>query len=363
MESVAPHAITAATSQFVVPLQNQLFIAAFGAGIFAHHTAQSVQPCVDSAGAARTCFLTEVGFVDFGPQLQMLANPGEAYPALIEGHPFGEEEISCPERAEPPTPAWHATAAHHLEMGLADDMLGYEIPAPGWFADPAVYDDNACPAGAQAQSDPSADYDRFNNYHKLESESVGPDTGNEVAQHLAVLGDCAASGTLGSCDGAPQVCRDGSDRDILPGRFLLAGGGLTRRGRDSPAGLWVVPCGASALTPGTGTIIGMGGVTAFGSTPVDATGVFMDFDGRPQAGGPTIDTRGMLVTHPDGSVTRYFVDPYPPLSGSSPGPAVLAPAVPDLPVPVLLVLFAPLLLPAAARHMSRSARRRSRVRD
>jgi hypothetical protein len=343
MEDVAPHALGAATSGFVVPLQNQLFIAAFAAGLFAHHTAATVQPCVDAEGAPRTCFATEVGLADFGPRLQMLVNPGEAYPALIDGHPFGREQISCPERAEPPTASWYATGAHHLEMGLGDDMLGYEIPAPGWFADSAVYEDPACPPGSMAQTDPSADYDQFNNYHKLESESVGPDTGSDVATHLAMLGDCAAAGTLGACSGTPQVCRSGQTDSIQPGRFLLSDGSFTRKGKDGPVGMWVLPCGSTAFSPGAGRVIALPGVAAFGTTPVDASGVFMDYDGRLQPDGPSIDTRGMLVTRPDGSVTRYFLDPYLPLSGSPPGAAVLGPTVPDLPLPALAAAALPLI--------------------
>src|SRR5207253_10716965 len=175
------------------------------------------------------------------------------------------------ERLEPAAADWHAAAAHKLQMGLGDDMLGYLIPAPGWFADAAVFADPGCPQGAQAQSDPSADYDQFNNYHKLESESVGPDTGNAVAGNLAMLAECAAAGSLAGCSGTPSVCQTGS-RVIEPGRFLLGDGTFTRRGRDGPVGMWVVPCASTGFMPGAGTLIGLNGVTAFGSTPVAANG-------------------------------------------------------------------------------------------
>jgi hypothetical protein len=334
LEDVAPTGISWATSQFDVPLQNQLFIAAFGAGIFAHRTASTVSPCIDAENTARTCFLTEVGLLDLGPQLEMLAAPGEAYPALIEGHPFGMEQISCPERAEPPVADWHATAAHKLQMGLGDDMLGYMIPAPGWFADSAVFADPGCPPGAQAQSNPSADYDQYNNYHKLESESVGPDTGNDVATQLAKLADCAAAGTLQTCAATPSLCQNGS-RTIESGRFLLADGTFTRKGKDGPVGMWLLPCGITTFTPGTGTLIALPGISGFGSTPVNATGTFVDFDGRTQTV-PDINTRGMLVSGGGGSgTTYYFMDPYTPLAGTSPGAAQQAPQVPETPFPAL----------------------------
>jgi hypothetical protein len=263
-----------------------------------------VLPCLDSNSLAAACFLTEVGLLDLGPQLEMLVNPGEAYPALIEGHPFGIEQMSCPARAAPPVPAWHAHADHKLEMGLGDDLIGYEIPAPGWFADPAVHLDPTCPLGARALSDPAADYDQYNQYHKLESESVGPDAGVLVPQHLAALADDSPS----------------ANNAIQAGRFLMASGALTRRGADGPVGMWVLPPGTTAFSPGAGTVIAVAGINAFGSLPVTNHGVFMDFDGRPQAQ-PDIDTRGMLVKGPHGSVTRYFMDPYPQLTGAAPGSA------------------------------------------
>ncbi|MGZ4105278.1 MAG: hypothetical protein ACXVP8_08445 [Actinomycetota bacterium] len=304
-EQIAPHPITAMTEQFNVPLQNQLFIAAFASGLFAHRTTATVSPCLDATSIPRTCFLTEVGLLDFGPQLQMLVNPGEAYPALIEGDPFGVEQMACPDRAEPPAPAWHARAEHKLEMGLGNDMIGYEIPSPAWFADPAVVVDPTCPLGAQFQSDPSADYDRNDQYHKLESESAGQDAGNLVASHMAALADQAGGATAST---------------ISSGRFLMSDGSFTRKGADGPVGMWILPEGTSSFAPGTGIIVALSGIAGFGSARVTCHGVFMDFDGRAQ-NAPDIDTRGMLVMGPHGKVTRYFLDPYAVLGGSAPGAA------------------------------------------
>jgi len=303
-EEIAHHSLTPRIDQFYVPLQNQLFMVAFANGLFAHRTAATILPCLDNNHVPQVCFLTEVGLVDFGPQLQMLVNPGEAYPALMEGHPFGIEQMSCPGRAEPPVPAWHSTAEHKLQMGLGDDLIGYEVPGPGWFADVAVENDPTCPMGAQFQDDPTADYDQNDQYHKLESESVGPDGGNLVAQHLSALADLSAA----------------TPNDIRSGRFLTGAGSFTRKGADGPVGMWVLPNGTSTFAPGVGMLIAIAGVNAFGSTPVTAHGVFMDFDGRAQSSAD-INTRGMLFTNPDNSVTRYYMDPYAVLTGSSPGAA------------------------------------------
>src|SRR5260370_3542060 len=105
-------------------------------------------------------------------------------------------------------------------MGLGDDLIGYEIPSRGWFADPAVHVDPFCPLGARFQSDPTSDYDQHNQYHKLESESVGPDGGDLVPQHLAALAD--------------QTSPHGGT--IQAGRFLKASGAFTRKGADGPVG-------------------------------------------------------------------------------------------------------------------------------
>jgi len=293
-EIVAPHELRAAADRFIVPLQNQLFIAAFASGLFAHRTAATTSVCLDALHLPRPCFLTEVGVLDFGPQLQMLVNPGESYPALMEGAPWGVEQMSCPGRAMPPVPAWHASASHKLEMGLGDDMIGYEIPGPAWFSDPAVVVDPTCPLGAQFNSDPTSDYDRRNEYHKLESESTGPDGGSLVASHLTAL--------VSSFGGAP--------RTIAPGRFVMSSGLFTRRGVDGPVGMWL----------SSGVVVALSGVSSFGSTAVRYHGVFMDFDGRAQSG-PDINTRGMLVYGKHGAVTRYFVDPYPAVAKTELGPA------------------------------------------
>jgi len=349
MAPIEAGVITFARDKFDVPLHNQLFAAAFAGGLFAdrHMAADGA-----AQGIAGPAVATEVGLLNLGPDLQVLANPGEAYPSLVEGNPWGLEDAACPMRPEPlvgsaaAVPAWHATAAHHLEMGLADDMVGYEIPGPEWFADPAVYADPTCPLGAAAQSDPTADIDANGHYHKLESESVGPEAGTLVAQHLATLADAAAPA-------------GGSARVIESGRFLKADGTFTRRGADGPVGIWVLPAGTTAFAPGTGTVVALPGITSFGTdagaVPVKYHGTFMDFDGLPQAA-PDLDTRGMIVTNPDGTMTRYFVDPYPTLTGAPPGPAVL----PEFP-PVVGAAAVLLALAAAARWRRRRAYQPPRV--
>ena len=81
--------------------------------------------------------------------------------------------------------------------------------------------------------------------------------------------------------------------------------------------------------------------------------MFLDFDGRTQTA-PDINTRGMLVTDATGGVTRYFMDPYLPLTGSSPGAAAPAIATPEF-APGIAALAT---LPLAALAVRFRVRRR-----
>src|SRR5437773_7064997 len=231
-------------------------------------------------------------------------------------------------------------------MGLGDDMIGYIIPGPGWFGGNAVYTDPNCPSN---NPDPTDSHDANGEYHKLESESVGPDSGTLIGQHLAQLADCAAAGTLTPCSSDPGPP---AGTVIQPGRCLLPSGDFTRRGADGPVGMWLLPDASQSFTPGAGTVIGLSGVTAFGSMPVTTSGTFMDYDGRAQAA-PDLNTRGMRVAGAGGAVTLYYMDPYPTLAGSPPGPAQGSPAVPEAPLTPLLAgvsLIAALCLPRLARQ-------------
>ena len=83
--------------------------------------------------------------------------------------------------------------------------------------------------------------------------------------------------------------------------------------------VWLADPGSTSLSPGSGKLIALQGITGFGGRPIDSSGNFMDYDGTAQ-GAADILTRGMLVPACDGSVAqRYYVNVYPALSGSSLG--------------------------------------------
>jgi hypothetical protein len=269
--------------EFDVPLENNLFKAAAVAGLFGDR--QTFVAGVP-AGPLGPDVRTEVGVVDVGPDLQMLANPGEAFPALMVGNHWGIEDASCPERPNPPVPAWHSKATYRFNVGLADDMLGYLIPAWGFSTQPGVFTTTCF--------NDQNDKDQRGHQHKLETESVGPTAANLIAEHLSRLLDA----------GPGPRARFG------PGRFVRADGSLSR----SPigaVGLWL----AGADHGGGGLLVGVGGVRSFGSRPVDGHGQFIDYDGVAQSG-PDLLTHGMVLGR-----QSVYVDVYPDVSAPSLGAA------------------------------------------
>jgi len=269
-----------------VPVENNAFKAAFAGGLFGERPGYTGSTKTGKTGKDLRTF---VSVLDVGPALQLISNPGEAFPALMLGSPFGRSEVACPNRPNPPVPTWRAHAAFRFQVGLADDLIGYEIP-PWSFIEPGVFTTDEC----------DLHEDQKGHRHKLESEGVGPTASRVVAEALT---------SVVSSHGVDPVA------DIRPGRFLLPDGTLTRR-PDGAVGVWVAEsAGATALTPGKGTIVARDGITGFGSRAVTKTGRMMDYDGIDQKGPGDVITRGMVVFACSGApAKRYYLDVYPDLS-------------------------------------------------
>jgi hypothetical protein len=299
--------------RFFVPLENNLFKAAAAAGLFGdRETYLNGVP----AGRAGNQLQTETDVISIGPDLQLMTNPGEAFPALMLGSPWGVEDAACPERPNPPVPAWHLSATHRFQVGLANDMIGYEIPAWGYSSSPGAFSYNGPPdnGGVASCANDGDDVDRAGHQHKLETEGAGPTASNMVAEHLAALADRDP-------DALAKIRR---------GRYLYADGSTSRRpqralgdsGTEDAVGVWLADPDADGLVAGTGTIIAIGGIAAFGDQRVDGTGRFMDYDGQPQSG-PGISTRGMRAptVASDDATGRYYLNVYPALGGGKLGSA------------------------------------------
>jgi hypothetical protein len=302
-------AVDGERTEFCAPLENNLFRAAFEAGLFGER--QGYTNC-QPTGRAGNEVHTSVAVLDVGADLQFIVNPGEAFPGLMLGSPWGIEDASCAARDNPPVPTWHASAKYRFQVGLGDDLIGYEKPAWSFIYEPPTF------------TSPDCNTDPHGHSHSLESEAVGPVASNMVAQNLADLLDqnpdpvaairlgryVKADGTLTNAYTAPQ------DQGA-PGHFPT----------DAVA-IWLAEPGSTTLDaepghPDSGTIVALGNVASFGDRRVDANGDFMDFDGAEEPNGPDIMTRGMLVKASGGGVQkRYYVNVYPALTVSgSLGPA------------------------------------------
>ncbi len=300
---LAPGAVTLTRRQFCIPLENNGFVALAAAGEFGRRQAWACTPdgqplhaipngsIVPTTGAD---FRTFVSYARIGPDLEMLDNPGEAFPALMLGSPFGASDESCP-RPNPAVPTWRADAPFRFQVGLADDMIGYLIPAWAFASGtPGLFNNDTC-------------YQDQNGHgHKLESESAGPSSANDVANHLAAL----------------LSAHPDPSAHVVLGRFVLPDGSYSRWPTGA-VGVLIAPTGSTSLDPAAGTLIGGPQASSFGNRRVDARGVFMDYDGQPQAR-PDITTRGIMLLNSSGCVVaRYYLNVFPDLSTTALGAASL----------------------------------------
>lgn len=285
--------VIADSRQFCAPLENNVFKAAAASGLFGERQTYNCAGGQPVAMRGGPDLLSEVSTVDVGPDLQLITNPGEAFPALMLGSPFGVEETPCTQpdsidRSNPAVPTWRGHAAYRFQVGLAQDLIGYEIPAwayvdmGGVFPTPCRNDDN----GVDAKG----------HQHKLETEGAGPTASNLVANYSAGL----------------LAKRPDPIGQVRLGRYVMPDGKLSRRAAGAVA-VWLTDRGSTSLKPGSGSIVALNGVGAFGSRAVDRTGVFMDYDGADQSG-PDITSRGMLTSECSGApAARYYLDLYPAL--------------------------------------------------
>jgi hypothetical protein len=279
--------VTLTRQLFYPPIENNAFKAAAKAGIFGtRQTYVGTEDSAQPAGQAGDRLQSSVAFIDFGPDLQLMMNPGESFPALMLGSPFGIEDAECPNRPNAAIPAWHARAPFRFQVGLADDLIGYEIPAWAYHENtPGVFTVDQCDAASPKHT------------HKLESEGVGPTASNAVGNRLAALLDT----------------RPDRIAQIRLGRFVHPDGSLSRNPLGAIA-VWLADPGSTTLKPGNGTIVGELDYAGFGKYPLDEVGFPMDYDGM---GHETADitSRGMLVLADDGRPgRRWYVDVYPALT-------------------------------------------------
>jgi hypothetical protein len=274
LHRIRPGRVQMLRREFFVPLENNVFKVAAVAGLFGKRQTYLAGVPVGKLGRD---LKTSVGVMDLGPDLQLLATPGESFPALTVGSHWGIEDAGCPKRPNPPVPTWHARAPWRLQVGLADDLLGYLLPAWAFSSTVGVYTTNCY--------NDNNDRDPKGHQHKLETEGIGPTGSNLVAQQLTAL--LAA-------DSDPRA-------SVVHGRWIRTSGAATRRPEGAVA--------AYVPDAGDGRVYGVGGVTSFEHHTIDASARFIDYDGQIQTR-PDITTHGVLTS--DGR--RIYLDVYPALA-------------------------------------------------
>jgi hypothetical protein len=273
---VRPGAVSFQRKTLYVPLENNAFKAIAASGMFGE---RQLYTAGLPAGPAGQDVRTSVALATLGPDLQVIANPAESFPALELGSPWTIDDAECPSRANPPVPNWISPARWRFNAGLADDLIGYIGPSWAFAPDtPGTYTAADCP---QQQG---------KHAHKLETESVGPSAGNIVAQALADL--IAAH--------PDPIAR------VRSGRFIQDDGRLTAQPDEHTVGAWVADAGSTQLAPGKGTVLALRGVEGF---HVDERGRPMDYDGRAQSVADVL-TRGFVVRRDGRVAERWYVRVY-----------------------------------------------------
>ena len=297
-EALADASLTAATGaatiaagevrttrrEFCVPLENNLFKAAAVAGLFGDRQTYVTAGCTPAAHAGDG-LQTTVGLADVGPDLQLVLDPGEAFPALMVGSRWGFEDVpaECQGRANPPVPTWLSHAEHRLQVGLANDFIGYLIPPWAYIGQAGTFttSDTNCDTGGGST-------DSAGHHHKLETEGVGPTASGLVATNLTDL---------------EKADTPDPAADVEPGRFVAGDGSLSRS-----------PLGAVSIRLLDGETL---------------TGPFIDYDGRTQAA-PDLLTRGILWAPTGCAPRRIYLDVFP---SATPGPATGPAPCPMVPTP------------------------------
>jgi hypothetical protein len=256
--SFVPSTLHSQQQSLCVPLENNLFVAAYGAGLFPDRPRYSESTCTvevagasaagattqGAAGASTTStpaatapaaagsteaqanwLKTDVGVLTLGP-VQLAYSPGEVFPFTEVRGPIDEAQMpfptNCYEPASenfycgtplPMTPWTSAemTKRYRFLVGLGEDMIGYMFPPGNFVGDEGEV--NSQPWLAYESTNQNGGHDRFGHGHSDDAESVGPYAGLSVTETLKQL-----------------LAADGKGSRVLPGLYLDAAGHLS----DSP---------------------------------------------------------------------------------------------------------------------------------
>jgi hypothetical protein len=215
--SLKPKRLAAQQLPVCLELENNLFKAAFAAGLFPDRSGYADSGC--SVEAKSPTFLkTGVGVLTLGP-VQLAYSPGEVFPFTEIRGPIDEalmpfptncyeamsENYSCGSPL-PMTPWVSAemTQPYRFLVGLGEDMIGYLFP-PGNFV--GSEGEVAKEPWVAYQKAKKTGHDRFGHGHADDAESVGPYAGLGMANALQQL-----------------LASDGRGSKVTPGVFIDGAG-------------------------------------------------------------------------------------------------------------------------------------------
>jgi hypothetical protein len=245
--SAAVKTLVAQQQSLCLPLENNLFAAAFAAGLFPERPRYSDPGCTietrspgsgspsevsgpgspspsGSEESQANWLKSAVGVLTLGP-VQLAYSPGEVFPFTEIRGPIDEAQMPFPTNCyEPlsqnfycgsplPMTPWTSTemtGRYRFLVGLGEDMIGYLFPPGNFVGSEGEVD--AQPWAAYEETSGTS-HDRFGHGHSDDAESVGPYAGLSVTRSLQTL-----------------LAAEGKGLNVEPGLFLDAAGHLS----DSP---------------------------------------------------------------------------------------------------------------------------------
>ncbi|MDQ1465434.1 MAG: hypothetical protein QOC73_2375 [Actinomycetota bacterium] len=258
--TLAPGSLKSQQQAICIPLENNLFKAAFAAGLFPDRPAYADSGCTIEAGGPATgasgpaassagplaaeaeYIKSNVSVLTLGP-VQLAYSPGEIFPFTETRGAIDEAMMPFPTDCyEPATENFYCgaplpmtpwisarmTRPYRFLVGLGEDMAGYMSP-PGNFVG-AEGEVNSEPWKAYEDTKRTG-HDRFGNGHADDAESVGPYAGLTVTNSLEQL-----------------LEQDGRGSNVQPGLYLDAQGHLSTN--PFASGSFTGAVGVEAIAPG-----------------------------------------------------------------------------------------------------------------
>jgi hypothetical protein len=259
---LSPASLSARHSSLCVALENNLFVAAAGAGLFPDRPLYADSACTVGAqlassapasaaaspapSAQPTWLKTNVGLVTLGPA-ELAYSPGEVFPFTEIRGPIDAAQMPFPTDCYnaatndfscgnplPMTPWVSAEMSRRYRflVGLGEDMIGYLSP-PGNFVG-TQGEVNQEPWAAYEDSGQNGGHDRFGHGHADDAESPGPHAGLAVTSALAQM----LAGTDKGSEVVPGLYVDGAGH--------TSDSPFPSEGFSGAVGVKVMPAGAAA---------------------------------------------------------------------------------------------------------------------